>query len=243
MNTRPLLVSLALLSLGLGRPLFAAESPAPAKPGYTVVLELKVDEKGAVEDAHVVSSEDTTFDHALDLLAFEEARAMKLPVHQQDGHPVKYTARVPIVFPVEGDQGPQANETPKPKFHAVVQPVYPAELAAKGEVGGVILEMVVDAKGNVAQLQVLGSSHPEFAEAAVVAVKQWVFAPAEMNGTPYESRWRMAVSFITDVRVPDWKWRFAARPSLGNYTVMHTTQAAKPPVPEQKPAGPTPDNK
>ncbi len=237
MNTRHLLAFIALLSLGLGRPLLAADSPAPAKPGYTVLLEMKVDEKGAVEDAKIISSDDTTPDHVLDLLAFAQARAMKLPVHQQDGHPVKYTARAPVLFPVEGDQGPEANQVPKPSVHSAVRPVYPAALAAKGEVGGVILGFVVDAKGNVGQLQVLSSSHPEFAQAAVEAVKQWVFTPAAMNGSPYESRWHMAVSFMTDVKAPEWKWRFAPRPSLGNYTALYRTQLP-PPAPDQTPVVP-----
>ena len=239
MNTRSLPVALLVLSLGLSRSVSAADNPAPAKPGYTVLLELKVDEKGAVEDAQVVSSDDTSPDHVLDMLAFAQARAMKLAVHQQGGHPVKYTARAPILFPVEGDQGPEANQVPKPSVHSAVQAVYPADLEAKGEVGGVILEFVVDAKGNVGQLRALSSSHPEFAQAAMTAIKQWVFTPATMNGTPFESRWHLAVSFITDVSAPDWKWRFAPRPSLGNYSVMHRTQPLPPPAaPEQQPAAP-----
>ncbi len=224
MNTRHLPVTLIILALGLSRPVAAADQSATPKPGYTVILEMKVDENGAVTDAHVVTSEDATFDHALDRIAFEQAKAMKLPVHQQDGHPAKYTARAPFVFPVEGDEGPESNKGPKPKIHSAMQPVYPAALAAKGEVGGVILELVVDASGKVTSLQVLRSSAPEFAAATEAAVKQWVFAPAELNGAPVESRFRMAVSFITDVNVPDWKWRFAPRPSIGNYTVLYRTE-------------------
>lgn len=240
MNTRPLLVSLAILSLGLGRPLLAADQPAPAKSGYTVVLDMKVDEKGAVEDAKVFKSDDTTFDHVLDRLAFEQAKALKLPVHQQDGHPVKYTARAPFVFPIEGDEGPESNNAPKPSIHSAIKPEYPAGLAAKGEVGGVIVELLVDASGKVVRVQVLRSSHPEFAQATEAAVKQWVFAPALLNGTPVASRFRMAVPFITDVNLPDWPWRFAPRPSIGSYSVLHTTLPPTPPPAGQAPAVPAP---
>jgi TonB family protein len=236
MNARHLLALVAILSLSLGRPLSAADQAAGAKFGYNVLLELNIDEKGTAVDGHVVSSDDTTFDHALDSIALTEAKAMKFPVRQKDGHPVNYTARAPFVFPIEGDEGPEANNGPKPKIHSAIKPVYPAELAAKGEVGGVIVELLVDAAGKVAQLQVLRSSHPEFAQATEAAVKQWVFSPATRDGAPVESRFRMAVPFMTDVSVPGWKWRFAPRPSIGNYTVMHATQPL--PAAEAKPATP-----
>lgn len=238
MKTRPLFFLLALLSFGFGRPLLAADGSAPAKSGYTVLLEMQVDEKGAVEDAKILSSEDTSPDHVLDMLAFERARAMKLPVHEKDGHPVKYLAKAPIVFLVDGDQGPEANKVPTPGVHSAIQPVYPADLLAKGEVGGAIVEFSVDVKGNVTNLRVLDSSNPEFGEAAAAALKQWVFTPAKMNGTPFESRWHIAISFMTDVRVPEWKWRFAPRPSLGNFSVLHRTLPLPPAAPEQKPAAP-----
>ncbi len=238
MKIRPLFFSLALLVLGFGQLLLAAEGPAPAKSGYTVMLEMQVDEKGTVEDAKILSSEDTSPDHVLDLLAFDQAKAMKLPVRQQGGHPVKYVAKAPIVFLVDGDKGPEANKVPTPGVHSAIQPVYPADLVAKGEVGGAIVEFAVDVKGNVTDLRVLGSSNPEFGESAAAAVKQWVFTPAKMNGIPFESRWHMAVSFMTDVRVPDWKWRFAPRPSLGNFSVLHRTLALPTAAPEQTPAAP-----
>jgi len=93
-------------------------------------LELNIDEKGVAVDGHVVSSDDGSFDHALESVALTQAKAMKFPVRQKDGHPVTYTARAPFVFPVEGDEGPEANKAPQPKIHLAIKPVYPAELAA-----------------------------------------------------------------------------------------------------------------
>lgn len=239
MNTRKLLVSLAALSLGLSLPLGAADAPAKPKTGYTVVLEVKVDEKGQAEDAQVISSDDTSLDHALDKAALRKAKDIKLAPRLKDGKAVKYTVQAPFVFSVDGDEGPDAPGAPKPKIFSAVQPVYPAELAAKGEVGGVILEVVIGTDGNVSNLKVLRSSNPVFEKAAAAAVQQWSFVPALQDGSPVASRWRLSVCFETDVLATDWTWRIPPRPSLGNYTVVHRTLAAETPAaqPATPPAG------
>jgi TonB family protein len=241
MNTRRLFVSLATLALVLALPLSRAEKPASAKPGYTVVVEVKVDEKGLPEDAQVFSSDDTTLDHILDRTALGMAKGIKLAPRVKDGHAVKYTVRAPFVFPVEGDEGAEANNSPKPKLSQAVQPVYPADQAAKGTVGGAILEAVIGADGKVSSLMILRSSDPAFELAATTAVKQWVFVPAQKDGVPVESRWRMSICFETDVQVTDWTWRVAPRPSLGSYTVVHRTLPPEPPAAETKPATPPPE--
>jgi TonB family protein len=225
MNTRFLLSLLALLLPGLG---LAASAAVTASAGYEVVLEMKINEEGVVQDATVVSSDDTSADHILELLAMDAARNTKVPPRMKDGKPAKFTARAPFLFDVEGDEGPAANNAPKPKLRTAPQPVYPAELAAQGVVGGAILELVVGTGGNITSLQVLRSSHPEFAAAATAAVQQWVFAPALNNGVAVESRWRLAVSFESEALRADWKWRFAPRPSLGNYAVVHRVPASAP---------------
>jgi TonB family protein len=236
MNIRHFLLSLAALALVLALPLSGADKPAGAKPGYTVMLEVKVDEQGLPEDAQVVSSDDITLDHILDRAALGMAKGLKLAPRVKDGHAVKYTVRAPFVFPVEGDEGAEANNSPKPKLSQAVQPVYPADQAAKGTVGGAILEAVIGADGKVSSLMILRNSDPAFELAATTAVKQWVFVPAQKDGIPVESRWRMAICFETDVQTTDWTWRVAPRPSLGSYTVVHRTLPPEAPAAEATPA-------
>jgi TonB family protein len=228
------LVAFTLLLPGMAPGLFAAD-PAP-KPGYTVVLDIMRDEKGVAEDAKVVTSDDITVDHVLELIAMDDAKRMKPDPRTKDGHPIKYTARAPFVFPVEGDEGPESNFAPKPSLHgrSEVQPVYPADLAAKGVTGGVMLELIIDAEGGVRDVTVLRASNPEFAHSAVAAVKQWQFRAATKNGANVSSRWRLAVVFETDVDEPNWVWRVPPRPALGSYTVMHRTR----PLPSEQPATP-----
>ena len=235
MKNRKLLVFLTALSLGLSLPAPAADDAAKPKPGgYTVVLEMKVDEKGEIEDARVVSSDDPSAERLLEKKSFQKARELKLIPRVKDGKAVKYTARAPFVFPVEGDEGPEDPAVTKPTIRTASQPVYPPEEAAKGEVGAVILEAMIGVDGKVSDLKTLRSSSPVFEKAVMDAVAQWIFVPAAQNGSPVASRWRMSICFETDVLAADWTWRIAPRPSLGNYTVVHRTKPepapAEPPV-------------
>src|SRR5262249_22473663 len=62
-----------------------------------------------------------------------------------------------------------------------VQPVYPALAQAARREGIVILEVVIDARGNVATVSVLRSV-PLLDDAAVEAERQWKFTPTLLNG-------------------------------------------------------------
>jgi hypothetical protein len=85
--------------------------------------------------------------------------------------------------------------------------------------------------------RVLRSSHPEFANAAHAAVKQWQFAPAKKDDVAVESRWRIAINFSVNNKEADWLWRIAPRPSLGSFTAVRAkvpTEAATPAAPVTK---------
>jgi TonB family protein len=211
--------------IGLAVPLSAAE-----KPGYTVVLDVSVNEKGVAQDAKVVKTEDLSGDHILEQIAMEKVHVRNFEVRMKDGKAVPYKARVPFVFPVEGDEGPESNLAPRPRLAATtqLQPVYPLEFAAKGEPGAAILEVTVGDDGQVKYLTVLRSTRQEFADAASTAVKQWHFVPAEKDGKPVSSRWRLAIVFQTDESEPIWEWRIPPRPSLGSYYVLHLMKRAAP---------------
>src|ERR1700712_4907846 len=153
MNPRRLLTSFAILALGFGLSASAEDkapaAPATPSPGYKVVLEMKITEAGTVEDAKVITSDDTSVDHILERMAMEKARTAKLPPRMKDGKAIAYTARAPFMFGVEGDEGAESNNAPKPSIHSAVQPIYPADLAAKGEGGGVIFELIIGADGKI----------------------------------------------------------------------------------------------
>src|SRR5919106_5587068 len=70
-----------------------------------------------------------------------------------------------------------------PRKIADVPPVYPSMARMAHVAGLVILEAVIDARGNVASVQVLRSS-PLLDQAAIDAVRQWRYTPALLNGPP-----------------------------------------------------------
>ena len=235
MKNRVLFPLIAALSLGLAPAVPAAEAGPNAKPGYTVVLEISFDEQGTPTEATVVESDDPTGDHTLEQLAMKLSQQDKQPPHLQNGVAVKFKARRPFHFPVDGDQGPTAN-LHRPILHAghQVLPQYPESLAESNVVGGAIVELTIQADGTVRSVRTLRASHPEFAQAAETALKQWIFLPDESPGAPAESRWNVAVGFTTNGQVVDLEWRLAPRPSIGGFIV-----ARVPPRPVA-PAAPVP---
>src|ERR1019366_2815858 len=65
------------------------------------------------------------------------------------------------------------------------KPVYPP-LARQARIqGSVILHAIIDKDGRVAQLEVV-SGHPLLVQAALDAVKQWLYKPTQLNGDPVE---------------------------------------------------------
>lgn len=222
---RLLLLSLLALGLCAGR--------AQAATGHKVVVEITFDEQGQAEEAKIVESDDPTAVQLLNQIALRLAEEVAQPPRKdKDGKPVKFKARAPFNFPIEGDEGPAANNAPKPALKAAPMPAYPENLAASGTVGGAILELNIGADGAVQRAAVLRSSHPEFANAAFAAVQQWQFVPAQKDGAAVASRWRVAVNFSVDDKEADWMWRVAPRPSLGSFTAV---RAKIPPAPAAAP--------
>ncbi|MDP2915400.1 MAG: energy transducer TonB, partial [Candidatus Aminicenantes bacterium] len=82
---------------------------------------------------------------------------------------------------------------PAPKLIKQVDPIYP-EAARKARVEGVVIvEATIDIYGRVQSVKVLRSI-PPLDQAAIDAVKQWVYEPAILNGKP------ILVSFTVTVR-------------------------------------------
>jgi protein TonB len=214
-------IAATLLALGVAASLGAQDKPAPDnKHGYTVTVELKVDDQGKPQKEQIVASDDQTPDHVLDAMALVMAAKTSFPPQLKDGKAVPFSVRAPFFFPIEDDEGAAADNVPKPKLKQAVQPVYPPELRDRNVVGGAIFEIVVDAEGKLASMRTMRASNPEFEAAAVESVKKWEFAPAEKDGKPVESRVRLAIVFETEDNKPDLKWSVTPRPSLGSFIVM-----------------------
>jgi protein TonB len=81
-----------------------------------------------------------------------------------------------------------------PRLLRQVKPVYPSEAFVKKIEGTVVLEIVIDERGRVARTRIVQSVRLLDA-AAVEAVRQWVFAPAEKGGRPVAAIAMAPVSF------------------------------------------------
>jgi len=83
---------------------------------------------------------------------------------------------------------------PVPKKKKHVQPVYPKEALAKGIRGIVILDLVIDTDGQVAEMHIIRSI-PGLDEAALAAAGQWRYDPVKVDGRPVSVRLTVPITF------------------------------------------------
>ena len=84
-----------------------------------------------------------------------------------------------------------------PKLVKEVQPVYPKEAAKAGVEGVVIMEATTDTYGRVADVKVLRAI-PLLDQAAVDALKQWVYEPMIIDGKPRPVVFTVTMRFNLD---------------------------------------------
>ena len=90
--------------------------------------------------------------------------------------------------------GPAYDE--RPRVLKKVDPEYPLLAKMTGVEGMVVLLILIDASGNVEEIEVVKSlGNTGCDEAAVKAIKQWRFAPAMRQGRPIAARVTMPVLF------------------------------------------------
>jgi len=97
----------------------------------------------------------------------------------------------------EKDATPVREGESAPKLIKSVTPVYPEEARKKGIQGVVILEAKIDESGRVADIMVLRSV-PELDEAAIDAVRQWIYEPLVIKGKAMKAVFTLTVKFALD---------------------------------------------
>jgi TonB family protein len=103
-------------------------------------------------------------------------------------------------------QAPDATPAPAvvaPVVVTHVDAVYPPSALAERQHGDVVLGVTVDTDGHVSKVEVLQSGGDAFDEAAVIAVRQWTFRPAERAGTAVASRIRVPFHFAPPAPPPE----------------------------------------
>ena len=80
-----------------------------------------------------------------------------------------------------------------------VNPVFPASMRTAGRGGVVPLDALIGADGSVVFVRVVSANvHPDFAEAATEAVRQWKFTPTLLNGQPVEVLMTVTIHFALE---------------------------------------------
>jgi protein TonB len=90
---------------------------------------------------------------------------------------------------------PMTAEIHQPVLLRRIEPTYPPVALRMGLQGIVILEAVISKKGSVENLTLLSSAGPLLDNAAMAAVKQWIYRPATLNNRPVSVYFRVTVRF------------------------------------------------
>jgi TonB family protein len=167
-----------------------------------VILEAKTDEEGNVVDARVLRSI-----RVLDQAAIDAVKQWKYEPLIIDGkaHKVVFTVTVRFVL----DEGIKKDvikkfaagavraegEIQPPKLVKETAPVYPEAARVAGVQGVVILSVKTDETGKVADTMVLRSI-PLLDQAAIDAVRQWVYEPFLQDGKPVPIVFTVTVRFL-----------------------------------------------
>jgi TonB family protein len=106
-----------------------------------------------------------------------------------------------LTVPAEARAAPEAAPstgvlTRAPTLLEQVEARFPAEAAEQGLAGTVVMEVDIGADGRVLEVRVVQPAGHGFDEAAVEAVRQFLFTPAEVDGQPAPVRIQYAYEFL-----------------------------------------------
>jgi TonB family protein len=178
--------------------------PEVARKGHVegvVILEAKADEEGNIVDARILRSIPV-----LDQAAIDAVKQWKYEPLAIDGKPCKVLFTVTVRFMLkEGDKAKTLDkfaqgavkaegEIKPPRLIKEVAPVYPEVARVAGVEGVVILSVKADEEGKIVDVMVLRSI-PLLDQAAIDAVKQWVYEPLVIDGKAVSVVFTVTVRF------------------------------------------------
>jgi len=112
------------------------------------------------------------------------------------------------------------------------KPAYPESLKQAVAQGNVILIGRIDKNGAVQDVKAVWTTHEQFVEPTITAVRAWVFRPALKNGQPID----IAANIVFPFRLRDEKGKLAGRdipgPVLSELAIFPADAAGKKSAPE-----------
>lgn len=163
-----------------------------------VILSARTDEEGNVEKVMALRSPDPLLNQA----AIDAVSQWKYEPLIIDGKPSKVVFTVTVRFKLKEQEITEGaveagGDVEPPKLIKKVDPVYPEEARKEGVEGVVILRIRADEYGEVQQAKVL-KSVPLLDNAAISAVRQWVYEPYISKGKPTPIVFTVTVRFRLD---------------------------------------------
>ncbi len=161
----------------------------------TVVLSTLIGKDGRVQNLKVVSGHPLLVQAALDAVRNWAYQPTLL-----NGEPVEVKTSIQVNFALSSDNATTANRlevsgnAQAAKLITQVAPEYPAAAKQGGIEGTVVLEAIVGKDGTVQDVKAV-SGPPVLAQAALDAVKNWVYQPTLLNGEPVEVKTTIQVNF------------------------------------------------
>ncbi len=184
---------------------FYPEIARQARVEGIVILEVATDIHGRVVDVRILRSIPL-----LDQAAIDAVRQWVYEPRVIDGKPRGMIFTNTVTFMLDGGKPKTRVETGAeqeplritsgvegPKVLTRANPVYPLKARQAHVQGVVILEATTDIYGRVQIINVLRSI-PLLDQAAIDAVKQWVYEPVVINGKPKEVTFTVQVQFVLD---------------------------------------------
>ncbi len=104
--------------------------------------------------------------------------------------------------PQTGEDAARPRLTRPPKLAKFVEADYPETERASGRTASVVVQIAISATGTVDAVKVIESAGPAFDQAAVAAIQQFLFEPAEVNNRPTPIRINYRYDFVIKEEAP-----------------------------------------
>jgi TonB family protein len=166
-----------------------------------VILEVVIEKSGRVRDTRIIATSDP-------LLAAAAEEAVKQWIYEPyvingSAKEVFFSVTVSFALAPESSEKIEAGnaltrlaDSQKPKIIKMVRPLYPDEALENEIQGAVKLEAMIDEQGKVKQLRILSSPNILLNDAALNAVKQWVYEPYLVDGKAKSVMFNVTVTFF-----------------------------------------------
>jgi protein TonB len=110
--------------------------------------------------------------------------------------------------PADGEPYRVGDRVTRPEKIAGAPPVYTEEARKAGVTGVVILEAIIDERGDVVNTRVLKGLPKGLDEAALETVTTWKFKPATLDGQPVKVYYTLTVNYTMDPGYGALYWKF-----------------------------------